>query len=76
MKNVDIVIFSFAQTIPTDFEKYISFNAIPIEYKGGKQIEKPYMENGCLYPKQLTKEDYLVINSIKNLKWLSYLDRR
>jgi hypothetical protein len=52
--------FSFAQTIPTDIEKYISFNAIPSEYKGGKQIEKPYMENGCLYPKQLTKEDYLV----------------
>ncbi|KAI6234987.1 CRAL-TRIO domain-containing protein [Aphelenchoides besseyi] len=56
--------FSFAQTIPTDMEKYISFNAIPIEYKGGKQFEAPYMENGCIYPKQLTKEDYLVEGSI------------
>ncbi|KAI6176745.1 CRAL-TRIO domain-containing protein [Aphelenchoides bicaudatus] len=52
--------FSFAQTIPTDIEKFISLDAIPTEYKGGRKIAAPYMENGCLYPKQLTKDDYLI----------------
>lgn len=58
--------FHFIQNIPTDIEKYISFNAIPAEYKGGKRIEAPYMENGCLFPKQLTKEDYLVRSATIN----------
>ena len=52
--------FGVANTIPTDMERYLLFNAIPSEYLGGKKIAPPYMENGCLFPKQLDKDNYLV----------------
>ena len=43
--------FSFASNTPVDIERFISRDAIPIEYGGERRFSPPFTENGCPEPK-------------------------
>lgn len=51
--------FTVATSYPTDIEKYVSTNAIPVAYGGTKAV--PGAEpNGCHSQRQVTKDEYRV----------------
>jgi len=51
--------FHIATALPTDVEKHISLDVVPIAYGGNKTFQDPYLPTGCPAPKELIKEDYL-----------------